>query len=44
MSGVDLNEVLLAVEQAAPVDAVEAVTRSIGVSQDAVQVSFWWRT
>ena len=40
MSGVDLNEVLLAVEKTAPVDAVEAVTRSIGVSLDALWVSF----
>jgi serine phosphatase RsbU (regulator of sigma subunit) len=39
-SGVDLNKVLLAVEKAAPVDAVEAVTRSIGVSLDALWVSF----
>ena len=39
-SGVDLNDVLLAVEKAAPVDAVEAVTRSIGLSRDAVWVSF----
>jgi serine phosphatase RsbU (regulator of sigma subunit) len=40
MSGVDLNDVLLAVEKAAPVDAVQAVTRSIGVSLDASWVSF----
>src|ERR671920_1014305 len=40
MSGVDLNEVLLAVEKTAPVGAVQAVTRSIGVSLDAVWVSF----
>jgi hypothetical protein len=40
MSGVDLNEVLLAVEKAAPVDAMEAVTRSIGLGLDAVWVSF----
>src|SRR4051794_9444711 len=40
MSGVDLNDVLLAVEKAAPVDAVEAVTRSIAVSLDALWVSF----
>ncbi|GIJ81197.1 hypothetical protein Xph01_56290 [Micromonospora phaseoli] len=40
MSGVDLNEVLLAVEKAAPVDAVEAVTRSIGVNLDALSMSF----
>src|SRR4051794_35895085 len=40
MSGVDLNDVLLAVEKAAPVDAVQAVTRSIGVSLGASWVSF----
>ena len=40
MSGVDLNDVLLAVEKAAPVDALEAVTRSIGVNLDALWVSF----
>jgi serine phosphatase RsbU (regulator of sigma subunit) len=40
MSGVDLNEVLLAVEKAAPVDALEAVTRSIGMNLDALWVSF----
>jgi ribosomal protein L12E/L44/L45/RPP1/RPP2 len=40
MSGVDLNEVLHAVERAAPVDAVKAVTRKIGVSLDASWVSF----
>ena len=40
MSGTDLNDVLLAVEKAAPVDAVEAVTRSIGVNLDASWVSF----
>ena len=39
-SGVDLTEVLLAVEKAAPVDAVEAVTRNIGMRLDAVWVSF----
>jgi hypothetical protein len=39
-SGADLNDVLLAVEKAAPVDAVHAVTRSIGVSLDASWVSF----
>ena len=39
-SGVDLNEVLLAVEKAAPVDAVEAVTSSIGVRLGALWVSF----
>lgn len=36
----DLNEVLVAVEKAAPVDAVQAVTRKIGVSLDAISVSF----
>ncbi len=36
----DLNDVLLAVEKAAPVDAVQAVTRKIGVSLDALWVSF----
>jgi serine phosphatase RsbU (regulator of sigma subunit) len=36
----DLNDVLLAVEKAAPVDAVEAVTRSIGASLEAIWVSF----
>jgi serine phosphatase RsbU (regulator of sigma subunit) len=40
MSGADLNDVLLAVEKAAPVDAVQAVTRSIGVSLGASWVSF----
>lgn len=40
MSGVDLYDVLRAVEKAAPVDAIEAVTRSIGVSLDALWVSF----
>jgi serine phosphatase RsbU (regulator of sigma subunit) len=40
LSGVDLNDVLLAVEKAAPVDAVQAVTRSIGVSLHASWVSF----
>ncbi|WP_243704918.1 PP2C family protein-serine/threonine phosphatase [Micromonospora sp. KC723] len=40
MNGVDLNEVLLAVEKAAPVDAVEAVTRSVGVNLGALWVSF----
>ncbi|MET8152492.1 PP2C family protein-serine/threonine phosphatase [Actinoplanes sp. NPDC049668] len=39
-NGVDLDDVLLAVEKAAPVDAVEAVTRSIGVSLGALWVSF----
>jgi serine phosphatase RsbU (regulator of sigma subunit) len=36
----DLNDVLLAVEKAAPVDAVTAVTRRIGISLGAVWVSF----
>ncbi|MFI7545308.1 PP2C family protein-serine/threonine phosphatase [Actinoplanes sp. NPDC049599] len=40
MNGMDLNEVLLAVEKAAPVDAVKAVTRKIGVSLGALWVSF----
>jgi serine phosphatase RsbU (regulator of sigma subunit) len=40
MSGMYLDDVLLAVERAAPVDAVEAVTRSIGLSLDASWVSF----
>jgi serine phosphatase RsbU (regulator of sigma subunit) len=40
MSGVDLNDVLRAVEKAAPVDAVQAVTRNIGVNLDALWVSF----
>jgi serine phosphatase RsbU (regulator of sigma subunit) len=40
MSGVDLDDVLLAVEKAAPVDAVKAVTRSIGTSLNASWVSF----
>lgn len=40
MSGVDLNEVLLAVEEAAPVDAVQAVTRKIGASLGASWISF----
>lgn len=39
-SGVDLDDVLLAVERAAPVDAMEAVTRTIGVSLDPLWVSF----
>ncbi|WP_250006869.1 PP2C family protein-serine/threonine phosphatase [Actinoplanes sp. M2I2] len=39
-SGGDLDDVLLAVEKAAPVDAVQAVTRSIGQSLDASWVSF----
>jgi hypothetical protein len=38
-SGLDLDGVLLAVEKAAPPDAVEAVTRTIGVSLDALRVS-----
>ncbi|MEV8509198.1 PP2C family protein-serine/threonine phosphatase [Actinoplanes sp. NPDC051475] len=40
VNGMDLNEVLLAVEKAAPVDAVEAVTRSVGLNLDALWVSF----
>jgi serine phosphatase RsbU (regulator of sigma subunit) len=40
MSSVDLTDVLLAVEKAAPVDAVQAVTLSIGVDLDALWVSF----
>lgn len=36
----DLEDVLLAVEKAAPVDAVEAVTRTIGASLAAFWVSF----
>lgn len=40
MSGVNLNDVLFAVEKAAPVDGVEAVTRSVGASLDALWVSF----
>ncbi|MDI6103056.1 PP2C family protein-serine/threonine phosphatase [Actinoplanes sp. NEAU-A12] len=40
MSGMDLDDVLLAVEKAAPVDAVGAVTRTIGVQLDALWVSF----
>lgn len=40
MSGSDLDGVLLAVEKAAPVDAVEAVTRTIGRHLDAKWVSF----
>jgi serine phosphatase RsbU (regulator of sigma subunit) len=36
----DLNDVLLAVEKAAPVDAVTAVTRTIGVGLGAAWVSF----
>ncbi|WP_250033722.1 PP2C family protein-serine/threonine phosphatase [Paractinoplanes maris] len=40
MSGTELDNVLLAVERAAPVDAVEAVTRAIGSSLDADWVSF----
>ncbi|MFC4147441.1 PP2C family protein-serine/threonine phosphatase [Micromonospora mangrovi] len=39
-SGVDLGKVLRAVEDAAPVEAVEAVTRGIGVDLDALSVSF----
>jgi hypothetical protein len=40
MSGTDLDEVLLAVEKAAPVDALVAVTRAVGRHLDAVWVSF----
>ncbi len=40
MSSVELGDVLLAVEKAAPGDAAEAVTRSIGVSLGASWVSF----
>ena len=40
MSSVELDDVLLAVERAAPGDAAEAVTRSIGVSLGASWVSF----
>jgi hypothetical protein len=43
MSGTDLDDVLLAVEKAAPVDALEAVTRTIGRHLDADWVSFWPR-
>ncbi|MFI7575756.1 PP2C family protein-serine/threonine phosphatase [Micromonospora sp. NPDC049497] len=39
-TGVDLGNVLHAVEDAAPVDAVEAVTRGIGVDLGALWVSF----
>ena len=39
-SGVDLGDVLLAVERAAPVDALEAVTRGIGRYLEALWVSF----
>ena len=39
-SGVDLRNVLRAVEDAAPVDAVEAVTRGIGRDLGALWVSF----
>ncbi len=39
-SGLDLTGVLLAVEKAAPVDAVGAVTRSVAAALDAVRVSF----
>jgi serine phosphatase RsbU (regulator of sigma subunit) len=40
MSGTELDDVLSAVEKAAPVDAVEAVTRTIGRHLDADWVSF----
>jgi serine phosphatase RsbU (regulator of sigma subunit) len=39
-SGMDLNDVLLAVEKAAPIDAVTAVTSRIRVSLEALWVSF----
>jgi serine phosphatase RsbU (regulator of sigma subunit) len=39
-SDMDLSDVLLAVEKAAPVDAVAAVTRTIGTSLGALWVSF----
>jgi serine phosphatase RsbU (regulator of sigma subunit) len=39
-SDASLSDVLLSVEKAAPVDAVDAVTRSIGVQLDALWVSF----
>ena len=39
-SGVDFSDVLLAVERAAPVDALESVTRSIGNHLEALWVSF----
>jgi hypothetical protein len=40
LSSVEREDVLLAVERAAPGDAAEAVTRSIGVSLGASWVSF----
>lgn len=40
MTGTELDDVLLAVEKAAPVDAVEAVTRTIGRHLSAQWVSF----
>ncbi|WP_212991586.1 PP2C family protein-serine/threonine phosphatase [Actinoplanes auranticolor] len=40
MGGMDLDDVLLDAERAAPVDAVRAVTRKIGMSLGAVWVSF----
>jgi hypothetical protein len=40
VSGTELDDVLLAVEKAAPVDAVEAVTFTIGRHLDADWVSF----
>jgi hypothetical protein len=40
MNGADLSDVLLAVEKAAPVDAVEAVTRTIGRDLNALWASF----
>jgi serine phosphatase RsbU (regulator of sigma subunit) len=39
-SGVDLSDVLLAVERAAPVDALEAVTHCVGSQLEALWVSF----
>lgn len=38
--GMDLSDVLLQVEKAAPVDAVEAVTRPLGTAVGALWVSF----
>jgi serine phosphatase RsbU (regulator of sigma subunit) len=40
LSGTNLDDVLLAVEKAAPVEAVEVVSRTIGASLDALWVSF----
>ncbi|MEU8233457.1 PP2C family protein-serine/threonine phosphatase [Actinoplanes sp. NPDC048967] len=39
-SSMDLDDVLLAVERAAPVDAVRAVTRKLGLNLGALWVSF----